>query len=101
MKKHANICGNALLNIIHSFDYERPFESNLPAKISSEWDPDLDTLDELKYKLPNKAVQGDPFNSNEDHHNVLQEGNRMSYANVKSILNKHFIKYPLDAIIFP
>lgn len=72
------------LSIIHSFDYVHPFGNNLLGRISFEWDPDFDTPDALKFKLHNKVLPDDRYNSNENHRNASPGDNRMSCVNDKS-----------------
>ncbi len=83
MKRRVNTCGNVQLNIIHSSGYVHLFENNLLDRISSEWDHDSDTLDELKYKQHNKVDLGGRYNSNGNHRNALLDDNHMCCVNVK------------------
>lgn len=79
-KRHANICGNVPLNIIHSFDCVHQFVNNRRGKTFSEWALALGTRDERKCRQHSRVVRGVPFNLNVGLRKDLLDVNRTFFA---------------------
>lgn len=87
MKKHANTCGNALLNTIHSFVCEHQYEDHQRVRISFEWDLGFATPAKPNSKQPFKVKHAERFSSNDAPHNGLPEDNRMCCVSGSAMFN--------------
>lgn len=76
MKRPANICGNALLNITPSFDYGHPLKDHRLARISSAWAHASAIPVKRSSRQQFKVELAALCNSNDGPHNDLHVANR-------------------------